>query len=286
MTSYQGVATNPGVTLAGTLMNHSATIASVDIPASEYRMLLDLPDYPQDLPFILAEGNSLARQGAPGLSNSFGAALWGVDANLLYLANNIARFHMHQGTNYRYQSWQPVNTDRTTIGTKAPYYGNIAVAAFLGDLTNADDRPQVVNLPLKDEFQAAYASFVKGQLENIMLINLHEYNATEGNPLLSDSSRGSQRVSLQLPQGCRGRPLAMQRLIANGSDAVTGVTFDGYSYNYELDNGKPVLLSNVTRGETAKVDRRGMLSIDIPDSSAVLLKVEGRGHGHGKGGRW
>jgi hypothetical protein len=59
--------------------------------------------------------------------------------------------------------------------------------------------------------------------------------------------------------------------MANGSDAVTGATFDGYSYNYELDNGKPVLLKNITRGESVKVSRKGDLTVDVPDSSAVLL---------------
>jgi hypothetical protein len=63
----------------------------------------------------------------------------------------------------------------------------------------------------------------------------------------------------------------LQRLIANGSDAVTGATFDGYSFNYELDNGKPVLMNNVTRGEIVQVDRRGDLAVEVPDSSAVLI---------------
>jgi hypothetical protein len=88
----------------------------------------------------------------------------GVDANLLMASNNISRFHMHQGTNYRYQAWQPISTNRTSIGTKVPYYGNIAVAAFLGDLTNASRRPQVVNINLEDGYKAAYASYIKGEL--------------------------------------------------------------------------------------------------------------------------
>lgn len=264
-------------------MNHSATIASVGIPLHESELLRALPNYPSDLPFILGEGNSLARQGTPGLSNSFGAALWGVDANLLMASKNISRFHMHQGTNYRYQAWQPVSTNRTSIGTKAPYYGNIAVAAFLGDLTKSQDRPQVVNMALDDEFQAAYASFVRGRLAKVMLINLHEFNATAGNLYVDGNARGSKHVSLQLPQNCGRQSVDVQRLIANGSDAVTGVTFDGYSYNYELENGKPVLLSNVTRGEVGKVDRRGRISIEVPDSSAVLLTLGRHGGRHGKG---
>lgn len=196
----------------------------------------------------------------------------GVDANLLMAANNISRSHMHQGTNYRYQAWQPVNTNKTSIGTKAPYYGNIAVAAFLGDLTKASHRPQVVNIDLKDESKSAYASYVNGELTKIMLINLNDHNTTVGNDYTVPSAqRGVGKFNLQVPKGCNGKTATLQRLMANGSDAVTGATFDGYSYNYELDNGKPVLLNNVTRGESVKVSRKGDLKVDVPDSSAVLL---------------
>jgi hypothetical protein len=187
-------------------------------------------------------------------------------------SKNISRFHMHQGTNYRYQAWQPVSTNRTSIGTKAPYYGNIAVAAFLGDLSHAAYRPQVVNIDLDDEFKAAYASYVNGQLAKIMLINLHDHNTTiENNYTDPAIERGVAQFAFQVPQGCRGKPAKLQRLMANGSDAVTGATFNGYSFNYELNNGKPVLLKNGTRVETIEVDRRGKLSVAVPDSSAVLV---------------
>lgn len=199
----------------------------------------------------------------------------GVDANLLMASSNISRFHMHQGTNYRYQAWQPVSTHRTSIGTKAPYYGNIAVAAFLGDLTDAAHRPQVVNIDLNDDFKAAYASYVNDELTKIMLINFNDHNTTaENNYTVPDAQRGMGKFALQVPQICKGKMAKLQRLIANGSDAVTGVTFDGYSFNYELDNGKSVLLHNVTRGETVQVGRGGGLDVEVLDSSAVLISFE------------
>lgn len=55
-------------------MNHTKTIESVNFLVNVSTLLHQQPDYPADLPFI--EGNSLAGQGAPGLSNTFGAALW------------------------------------------------------------------------------------------------------------------------------------------------------------------------------------------------------------------
>lgn len=202
---------------------------------------------------------------------------------------------MHQGTNYRlaalspnpctlqppipisnldsrYASWQPIDTDLAAKGTLAPYYGNIAVAAFLGDLTSTV--PRIANLPLPNEEEAAYAAYVNDTLARIVVINMQEYNSsTQTNNYTDDYPRPVERYSFQLPQGCSGKATT-QRLLANGSDAITGITFDGYSYNYELDNGMPVLLNNVTRGETVSVDRRGRMSVDVPRSSAVIVRLE------------
>ncbi|KAI7098089.1 glycoside hydrolase family 79 protein [Hortaea werneckii] len=274
--NYISGAEVPGVTLQGTLMNHTSNVISIQKQLNESRHLAALPyRLEPDLPFILGEHNSLYNQGRPGLSNTFGATLWGVDFNLYCAANNIRRVHMHQGTNYRYQSWQPIDTNKTSKGTKAPYYGNIAVAAFLGDLTKSP--PSVVNLPLSSEQESAYAMYTStGELSKLMVINLMEYNTTAGNNYTNDYPRPIERYTFQVAPGGGGgfgKSVKLQRLMANGSDAITGVSFDGYSYNYELDNGKPVLLRNVTRGETVQVDRDGRLCVDVPRSSAVILDL-------------
>ena len=268
--SYINGATEPGVTLQGTLMNHSANVASIKLQLNESRLLAALPyRLNPNLPFILGETNSLYNEGRPGLSNTFGAALWGVDFNLWCATNNIRRVHMHQGTNYRYQSWQPIETGKTTKGTKAPYYGNIAVATFLGDIITAT--PSIVNLPLPNEDESAYAAYVDDKLRRVIVINMMEYNATAGNKFINYYPRPIERYEFQLPKGYHGIA-EIQRLSANGSDAITGVTFDGYSYNYELNNGIPVLLKNVTRGETVRVGSNGKMYIDIPRSSAAIVR--------------
>lgn len=98
--NYIGGATQPGVTLQGTLMNHTSNVHSIASQLNESRLLAALPEsLNPNLPFILGETNSLYNEGAPGLSNSFGAALWGIDFNLYCAANNIQRTHFHQGTN-------------------------------------------------------------------------------------------------------------------------------------------------------------------------------------------
>lgn len=64
--------------------------------------------------------------------------------------------------------------------------------------------------------------------------------------------------------------MGIQRLHANGSDTISGITFDGYSYNWELKQGKAVKLNNVTSGERAQI-RDGIIRVTLPDSTAAVL---------------
>ncbi|KAK5173363.1 uncharacterized protein LTR77_002044 [Saxophila tyrrhenica] len=269
--NYISGAEVPGVTLQGTLMNHSSTVESIRPQLNESRLLSALPDrLNPGLPFIMGETNSLYNQGRPGLSNTFGATLWGVDFNLWCATNSIQRVHMHQGTNYRYQAWQPIETNITSKGTKAPYYGSIAVAAFMGDIVT--EAPSIVNLPLADEQESAYAAYVDGKLDRVIVINMMEYNATKPNKYINHYPRPVERYEFQLPESCAGKA-DVQWLMANGSDAITGVTYDGYSYNYELENGMPVRLQNVTRGQTVPVAENGKMWVDVPRSSAAIVRL-------------
>ena len=271
--NYISGANSPGVTLQKTLMNHTSTVASIAPHINESQYLAQY-----NLQYTLGETNSLYNEGKPGLSNSFGAALWGFDFNLYCAAANITRVHMHQGTNYRYAAWQPITTNLTTIGTKPPFYGQVGAAAAIGDLSNADAPVTVepLALPAPSDFDSAYAIYSAQQLVRLAAVNLREYNYSEssgGAPLPDPGPRGSQNYTFQLPTGIglEGKNVGVQRLMANGSDAITGVSFDGVSFNYELDQGRPVKLDNVTTGEIAPVSDSGIVTVQVPDSSAIVL---------------
>lgn len=75
-------------------------MSSIDAHVSEYQEIW--PDGTSSgVPMVFGEHNSLYNQGKPGLSNSFGAALWGVDFNLYAASVGVRRVHMHMGTDYR-----------------------------------------------------------------------------------------------------------------------------------------------------------------------------------------
>ncbi|ROW14730.1 hypothetical protein VPNG_03723 [Cytospora leucostoma] len=278
--NYISGATSPGVTLQRTLMNHSTTAVSVDAHVTEYKTVFPNGN---GLPLIFGECNSLYNQGKPGLSNAFGAALWVIDFNLYSASVGFKRVHMHMGTNYRYGAWQPIETVNATIGTKPPYYGSIAVAAFLGNTVVTP--VSVANIPLSSNAEAAYAAYssASGELLRAIVINMNGYNTTVDGTGLGVSPNVSTRVSRTYTFDVSsnglsaGDRVAVQRLYANGSDAITGITWDGWSYNYELDHGRPVRLSNVTVGEYVTVSANGTVAVSVPDSSAALLSFTGNG---------
>lgn len=106
---------------------------------------------------------------------------------------------------------------------------------------------------------------------------MKSYNSTVSSeglaPLPDDQlvARPNKTYTFHLGPAAVGKVLGVKRLWANGSDAITGVTWDGWSYNFELDEGRPVRLANVTVGERVKVVGDGSVSVVVPDSSAVVL---------------
>lgn len=175
-----------------------------------------------------------------------------------------------------------------TLGTKPPYYGNIAVAAFLGD--TIEQPVSIVNVPFSSPYESSYAAYSAPtaannettQLLRAILINMRTYNTTfEGSGLgvaANVTDRPSSLYALDVTGTLLpGDSVAVQRLWANGSDAISGITWDGWSYNYELSAGRPVRLSNVTVGEVLVVGDDGAVEVEVPDSSAVVLNFVGNG---------
>ncbi|KAI0149897.1 glycoside hydrolase family 79 protein [Hypoxylon sp. NC0597] len=267
--NYISGAETPGVTLQGTLMNHTNTARSVGAHVAENTSLSLGPG----IPYILGETNSLYHQGRPGLSNSFGAALWAIDFAVYSATVGIGRVHFHMGTDYRYASWQPVDTSKTTIGTKAPYYGNIAAAAFLGKAGTRVAQVPLAGAEVDPETDVAYAAFgADGKLSRILALNLRPYNYTLNGTGGADLNPTPRPVRGYTFAGVHAESTTgvVRRLRANGSDAITGISWDGWSYNYELDYGKPAKLDNVTTGETVQVVNT-TLNVPVVDSEAVIL---------------
>lgn len=106
-------------------------------------------------PFIMFETNSAACAGFPGISNSFGAALWGIDWALTLAYNNFtgALFHVG-GQNALYNPMTPPPSGQVKYGrqwTIGPiYHSLLAMAEILGpnNKSRVSDITQDVNAPM------------------------------------------------------------------------------------------------------------------------------------------
>lgn len=139
----------------------------------------------------------------------------------------------------------------------------------------------VAHVPLSTDAEVAYAAYSvnsvnSSQLLRAMVINMNPYNTTADGTGLGVSANTTARISRTYAFDVSGTlqpgdPVGVQRLSANGSDAISGITWDGYSFNYELDEGRPVRLANATVGEFVVVAADGTVAVSLPDSSAAML---------------
>ncbi|KAJ5086472.1 hypothetical protein NUU61_007779 [Penicillium alfredii] len=253
--NYMGVNAPPlppaGFDLQKTLMNHTNMAKNLAPQIQRARNLQYLGH-----PFTLGELNSIANQGRNGETNVFGDALWLVDFSFWAAEHNIKRLHFHQGLNYRYASWQPITSKGVPPTTRPPYYGQIMVATALGHAKDS----RIVNIPLSEDTESAYAIYNGKRLSKLAVLNLRAFNQT------TTKTRPDRKYLFQLPK--HSQDAKIERLTAPGSDALQNVTFGGVSYGYGLKQGKPVVVDS--KEEKADI-KNGVLSIDIPDSSAALV---------------
>lgn len=248
--NYMAGATQPGVTLQATLMNHTAVARSLANHVSYAKSIVANADY------VIGEHNSLYGGGAAGLSDVFGAALWGMDFALHAAATGIVkRVHFHQAIGSPYAAWSPV----APLQTKPAYYGKLAAATFLANASAI----RVRTLPLggRADVDSGYGAYVDGVLERIAILNLREYDAAAG------TSRGRKVYAVKVEPESRW---TVKRLWAPGARDKTGVAFNGFAYEAKTA-GKPERVSALPSNEQVTADKGGKLVVEVADSEAVVI---------------
>lgn len=120
---------------------------------------------------------------------------------------------------------------------------------------------RIVNIPLAEDTESAYAIYNGARLSKLVVTNLRAFNQTS-------RTRPSRKYEFTLPPWYQSAKV--ERLIGPGSDAVGNITFGGISYDHALAEGKPVRLHD---GERSGI-KHGALTVNVPDSSAVLVTLE------------
>ena len=188
----------------------------------------------QGLDYILGEVNSYSCHGAPGVSNTAGAALWALDYTLYASQMGVTRVHFHNGIGYKYNfvrhspllsivyrlnrlpiQIQPVTLTRSILDgsplsqplaphVQPAYYAAIIAAEAIGHTGSA----RAVELSIDDPRIAGYAFYEGKKLVRAVLINSQAYLANN-----ATGSRGTIHVNIQL-DGHPGAPslMAIKRL--------------------------------------------------------------------------
>jgi len=255
--NYIAGANSPGVTLQDSLLNHTATVASLQKHVAVAESLAADADL-SGVPYILGEDNSLYGGGRAGLSDVFGSALWVLDF-VSYGASTglIKRMHFHQSAGAPYAAWTPTGAN---AATHPSYYGKLAAARFLGDSSTVS--VSAIDLSGGDEFESAYGAYdaVSGDLQRLAVVNMHEHNSTQ-------SSRSAWTYTFSVTPSTQW---TAERLTAPGADATSSVTFNGFAYEYDT-LGLPKQVNDTVEVVAAAAD--GSLQVTVQDSEAVVLSI-------------
>lgn len=220
--------------------------------------------FAQGLDYILGETNSYACHGAPGVSNTAGAALWTLDYALFATQLKISRVFFHVGIGFKYSLIQPATLTRSTLdGSPLPsplpphvqpqYYAAIIAAEAIGKTGKA----QVLELSIDHPQIAGYAFYENGSLTRAVFINSKAY-------LPESAVRTSVHLDLSFTTALHQLPglMKVKRLVIGRATDASGLTWGGQSY--ETRNGR---VSDHLNVETRPVEQ----GLDIQETEAVLL---------------
>ncbi|KAG1761827.1 glycoside hydrolase family 79 protein [Suillus occidentalis] len=180
-------------------------------------------DYAQSVgkPFIMSETNTASCGGFPGLSDSFGAALWGIDYALQLAYSNFSTVLFHVGgQSVYYNPFTPPVTNQSTFHqwTIGPiYYSALAVAETLGSSNTA----QVLDLQANggSDYTPGYAIYENGQPVRIALTNF-----------ISDPSGSSDYTASISIGGTVPPSVKVKYLLADSVSQIYNFTWAGQTF--------------------------------------------------------
>ncbi|PIL36362.1 hypothetical protein GSI_00050 [Ganoderma sinense ZZ0214-1] len=185
------------------------------------------------LDYILGETNSIACHGAPGVSDTAGAALWVIDYTLHAATLGIKKAYFHEGVGYKYNFFQPVSLNRS-IDDASPlnppsapqilpiYYGGLLINTFIGKTGSS----KLVELTINDAYTTGYAVYEANKLVRVALVNLQPWLAS------SKGTRPSLTVNLTFSASAinQNSTITAQRLVLDHADDRENLTWGGRSW--------------------------------------------------------
>ncbi|KAF8596582.1 hypothetical protein BDV93DRAFT_542700 [Ceratobasidium sp. AG-I] len=218
-------------------------------------------------PIVLLETNTGSCGGFPGISDSFGAALWSADLAFQFAAANFSQVLLHVGgQNVYYNPFTPPPTNQSTFHqwtTGAIYYSSLVTAEAFGPTGNS----QIVDLQLNgnNDFTPGYAIYENNNPSKVVLFNY-----------ITDPTGGNDyTVHIAVGGGQTGQPNAtpnsikVRRLAAGSVNQKYNITWAGQTLGDQFGSDGRMQGELVT--ETIPCDTAaGTCTVTVKAPSIVL----------------
>ncbi|PPQ71401.1 hypothetical protein CVT26_011116 [Gymnopilus dilepis] len=218
------------------------------------------------LDYVFGETNSYSCHGAPGVSNTAGAALWTLDYALFAAQIGISRVFFHEGVGYKYDLIQPATLTRSTIdgsNLTAPlpphvqpqYYG----AIIAGEAIGSSGSTSAVELTINSTIVSGYAFYEGSKLARAVLINSQAFLST------ATTARASVHIDFSFSGSGAPKTMTIKRLAIGHADDTAGLSWGGQTF--ETGDARP---SGSVKTTTANVSS----GVDIQETEVVLLSFQ------------
>ncbi|KAI0299017.1 glycoside hydrolase family 79 protein [Multifurca ochricompacta] len=219
-------------------------------------------------PFIMFETNSASCSGFPGISNSFGAALWALDwAFTMAYSNFTAALYHVGGQDAYYNPFTPPPTNQSTFHqwTVGPVYYSALVMAEAFGPSNAS---QIVDLTGSNIYTPIYAIYENGAPTKVALFNF----------VTDPSGASTYTATISIGGGSTGQANAtpsqvqVKYLLADSVSAKGNFTWAGQTFgnNFESD-GRLQGNQNVTTVHCDQTANTCSIPVPAPGFALVFL---------------
>jgi len=232
---YQtGPGTDPSITI------NSLLSAKADSAISKFADAIALIASGVQLPYRIAECNSIYGGGKGDVSNTFAAALWAIDYQFRLAYSGCKGINFHGGNNGPYT---PIGYANGLFFAKPEYYSMLFFK------------------------EAAKGNLLPNSLQNLGLnVTTYASKASDGTTYISILNKEAQTaVSINVQTGITAQTVTLAPLTAPGLSSATGLMFAGKQLQ---DNGQ--LTSGLLDIYTVNANH---FTVNVPAASAMLVTI-------------
>lgn len=231
---------------------------------------------------VFGETNSISCSGRSGISDTFGAALWGVDYVLMAASIGMQKVYFHLGAQSQYSAFTPwsyvLNNETLEAGIRSNWYGHYFIAKVVEGLGDGESYG-IAALPGANASDlSGYAIYQGEDLSKLVFLDMGVWNGTGGldNPstlsstdgsIYSQGTRPSYNMSVTSSWSV-GQNVSVIRLSGPGTNAKSEVNVSGITFS-SSDGAK----QGSEVGEYVQVGSNGVVQFGMVQAEGVLLQA-------------